>query len=139
VSHDLSDDVRTRTSQEPSVGELIGDVADDFARLVRQQLELAKAEVKEQAILAARASGMLGFAGVAGHLVLVLASLAVVFGLAAVMPLGWAALIVAILWAVVGAIAYSVGRQRLRAFSPVPTKTVQTLKEDMQWLRNPTE
>jgi hypothetical protein len=126
-------------TQNLSVGELIGEVADDFARLVRQQLELAKAEVKEQAVIAGRASAMLGVAAVAGLMVLVLASFAVVFALSAVMPSGWAALIVAIVWAVIAAATYTTGRQRLRAVSPVPQKTVQTLKEDMQWLRNPTE
>jgi uncharacterized membrane protein YqjE len=139
VTYDVSNQMRAGSSRDPSIGELIGDVADDFARLVRQQLELAKAEVKEQATVAAKAGGMLGFAGVAGHMVLVLLSFALVFALAAVMPIGWAALIVAVIWAIIGAIAYTTGRQRLKAVSPVPEKTVQTLKEDMQWLRNPTE
>ena len=126
-------------TQNLSVSELIGEVADDFARLVRQQLELAKAEVKEQAVLAGRASAMLGVAAIAGLMVTILVSFAIVFALSAVMPSGWAALIVAIIWAVVAAAAYATGRQRLRAVSPIPQKTVQTLKEDVQWLRNPTE
>jgi len=113
-------------------------VADDFSRLVRQQLELAKVEMKEQAVTAGRAGRMLGIAGVAGLLVLVLLSFGAVFALAEVMPPGWAALIVAVVWAVIGAVAYSVGRKRLRAISPMPQKTVQSLKEDAEWLRNPT-
>ena len=122
-----------------SIGELIGDVADDFGRLVRQQLELAKVEMKEQAVTAGRAGAMLVVAAVAGLLVAMSLSFALAAALAEVMPPGWAGLIVAIIWAVIGAIAYTTGRQRLRAVSPVPQKTVETLKEDMQWLRNPTE
>jgi uncharacterized membrane protein YqjE len=122
-----------------SVGDLIGEVAADFQRLVRQQLDLAKAEVKEQAVSAGRAGAMFGVAGVAGLLVLLLLSFALVAALAEVMPPGWAGLIVAVIWVVIGAVAYRVGRQRMRAVSPVPHKTAETLKEDMQWLRNPTE
>jgi uncharacterized membrane protein YqjE len=113
-------------------------VADDFQRLVRQQLELAKVELKEQAVQAGRAGAMFGVAGLAGLMTVVLVSFAVVFGLAEIMPPGWAALIVGVLWAVVGAATYGTARQRMRKLSPIPEKTVETLKEDMRWLRNPT-
>jgi uncharacterized membrane protein YqjE len=141
VTYEWTEQTRSpaTTSGKQSVAELIGDVANDFARLVRQQLDLAKAELKEQAAAAGRAGAMFGVAAVAGLLALVLVSFAIVFALSEVMPAGWAALIVAVVWAVIGAVTYSVGRQRLRAVSPVPPKTSQTLKEDMQWLRNPTE
>jgi hypothetical protein len=48
----------------------------------------------------------------------------------------WAALIVAVIWAVVGGVLYSTGRQRLRTVSPIPRQTVETVKEDAEWLRN---
>jgi uncharacterized membrane protein YqjE len=122
-----------------SIGDLLSDVTDDFGRLVRQQIDLAKAEFKEQAEATRRAAIMLGSAVVAGLLVLVLISFALVYALAEVMPPGWAALIVAVVWAVVAAVAFSKGRQRLKQISPVPQKTMQTIKEDVQWLQNPTE
>ena len=128
----------SRANDDRSIGDLIGEVADDFQRLVRQQLELAKVELKEQAVTAGRAGAMLGAAAVAGLLVVVLASFTLAFALGAVMPLGWATLIVAVIWAVIGAVTYQIGRQRLRTLSVTPQKTVETLKEDMQWLRNPT-
>jgi len=113
-------------------------VADDFQRLVRQQFELARVELKEQAVEAGRAGAMFGVAAVAGWMTVLLLSFALVFGLAEIMPPGWAALIVGVVWAVVGAATYALARQRLRRLSPVPEKTVETLKEDMRWLRNPT-
>lgn len=139
VTYEFTDDTRrsTRLPEDRSIGDLIGEVADDFQRLVRQQLELAKVELKEQAVSAGRAGAMFGVAAVAGLMVVVLASFALTFALAEVMPPGWAALIVAVLWVVVAAITYGIGRQRMRAVS-VPPKTVETLKEDMRWLRNPT-
>jgi len=135
---DLPDGATRQSEDSRSIGDLIGEVADDFARLVRQQLDLAKVEFKEQAVAAGRAGAMLGLAAIAGLMVLVLLSFGLVYALAEFMPPGWAALIVAALWAVIGGIAYAVGRQRLGAVKVVPEKSVETVKEDMQWLRNPT-
>lgn len=124
--------------EEKSIGQLIGDVSDDLSRLFRQEIELAKAEIKQEAGKAGKAAGMLGGAGLAGYMVVLLLTLAVVFGLSNVMDPGWAALIVAIVWAAAGAVLYANGRRRLRTVSPVPQRTAATIKEDAQWLKNPT-
>jgi hypothetical protein len=125
-------------TEDGSIGQLIGDISDDLSRLFRQEVELAKAEIQAEAKKAGMAAGMLGGAGFAAYLAVVLLSLAVVFGLANVMDPAWAALLVAAAWAVVGAVLYTNGRRKLRTVSPVPQMTVQTLKEDAQWLKNPT-
>jgi uncharacterized membrane protein YqjE len=138
VAQDVSP-IRPDTADSRSLGELLSDVTEDFGRLVRQQIDLAKAEFKEQAEATRRAAIMLGAAAVAGLLVLVLLSFALVYALSEVMPAGWAALIVAVIWAVVAAVTFSTGRQRMKSISPIPHKTVQTVKEDVQWLQNPTE
>ena len=124
--------------QETSVGELIGNISNDLSTLFRPEVELAKVELKEEAAKAGKAAGMLGGAGFAGYLAVVLLSFALVFGLANVMDAGWAALIVAILWAIIGAVLYSAGRKKLKTVDPTPRRTVDTLKEDAQWLKNPT-
>jgi len=123
---------------ETSVGELIGNISDDLSRLFRQEVELAKVEVKQEAAKAGRAAGMLGGAGFAGYLAVVLLSFALVFALANVMDAGWAALIVAVIWGVIGAVLYAAGRSRLKSVDPLPRRTVDTIKEDAQWLKNPT-
>ena len=123
---------------ETSVGELIGNISNDLSQLFRQEVELAKAEVRVEAKKAGKAAGMLGGAGFAGYLAVVLLSFALVFGLANVMDAGWAALIVAVIWGIVGAVLYAAGRKRLKTVDPVPRRTVDTLKEDAQWLKNPT-
>jgi hypothetical protein len=61
-----------------------------------------------------------------------------VAALSNVMDPGWAALIVAVLWGIAGAVLYSIGRKRLKTVDPTPRRTVDTLKEDAQWLKNPT-
>ena len=123
---------------EASIGQLIGDISDDLTQLFRQEVELAKVEIKQEAAKAGKAAGMLGGAGFAGYLAVVLLSFAVVFGLANVMDAGWAALIVAVIWAVIGGVLYAIGRKRLKTVDPVPRRTVDTIKEDAQWLKNPT-
>ncbi|MEU1508131.1 phage holin family protein [Kitasatospora sp. NPDC005748] len=121
-----------------SLGDLISEITDDLSRLVRDEIDLAKAEVKQEAVKAGKASGMLAGAGYAGHLVLVLASLTLVFALGNAMNLAWAALIVTALWAVVGAVLYRSGRKRLKDVRLTPEQTLETLKEDAAWVRHPT-
>ena len=121
--------------ENASLGDLIGEVTRDLSTLMRQELELAKAELKHEAAKSGKAAGMLGGAGFAGYMVLLFLSFALWWGLANVMDAGWAALIVAVLWAIVGAVLYTVGRQRLRQVHPTPERTVDTLKEVPDALR----
>jgi hypothetical protein len=123
---------------ETSVGELIGNISNDISQLFRQEVELAKAEVKQEASKAGKAAGMLSGAGFAGYLVVMLLTFALVAALSNVMDPGWAALIVAVIWGVIGGVLYSIGRKRLKTVDPVPHRTVDTIKEDAQWLKNPT-
>ena len=127
------DEQATRTErpevQGRSVGDLIGEVSNDLSTLMRQELALAKAEVKAEATKTGKAAGLLGGAGLAGYMVALFTSIALWWALANGMDEGWAALIVAALWAVVGAVLYSLGRSRLKSVHPKPERTVQTLKE----------
>jgi len=118
-----------------SVSQLVSEVTADLSKLMRQEVELAKAEVREEAGRAGKSAGMLGGAGVAGYFALLFVSLAVLFGLAVVMHTAWAALIVAAVYGVVGVVLYSRGRAGLKTLSPAPTQTVETLKEDVQWAK----
>jgi hypothetical protein len=125
-------------SADPSVGELVGDISDDLTRLVRSEIALAKAEIKQEATRAGKAAGMLAGSGYAGHLVLLMGSLAAIFGLAHVVDLAWAALIVTAVWALVGAVLFVTGRKRMREVRVKPVQTTETLKEDARWARNRT-
>jgi hypothetical protein len=129
---------RSEQVSETSIGELIGNISNDLSQLFRQEVDLAKAELKQEATKAGKAAGMLGGAGFAGYLAVVLLSFAVVFGLANVMDAGWAALIVAVVWGVIGAALYATGRKKLKTVDPMPRRTVDTIKEDARWLKNPT-
>lgn len=112
-----------------SVGDLVGQVTRDMSMLMRQELALAKAEVKQEITKSGKAAGMYGGAGFAGYMVLLFASIAVWWGLANVMDQGWAALIVTAIWAVIGGVLYAMGRRRAREIHPKPEQTVETVKE----------
>lgn len=111
-----------------SLGELLGDVTRDLSTLMRQEVELAKAEAKQSATRAGKGAGMLAGAGVGGHFVLLFLSLALMFALGALMPLGWAALIVAVIWAIIAAVLASIGRKELKEIKGLP-QTSETLSE----------
>jgi hypothetical protein len=131
-----------------SVGSLIGDVTRDMSTLMRQELELAKAElkaeatkagneVKAQATKAGKGAGMLGGAGYAGHMVALFLSIALWWALAHLVGHSWSALIVAVLWGIVAAVLYSMGRKQLKQVdftglkqvNPKPERTVETLQQ----------
>ncbi len=118
----------SRDVDQASVGELIGHVAQDLSQLMRQELELAKAEVKQEAVKTGKAAGMLGAAGFAGYMVLLFASIALWWGLSNVMDQGWAALIVTGIWAVIGAVLFVLCRDRMKQVNPTPEQTVETVK-----------
>ena len=120
---------------ERSLGEIVGDLSTDLTTLVKQELELARTELKEEAAKAGKGAGMLGGAGVAGLLALILGSFALAYLLDNWMPVELAFLIVTLLWAIVGAVLAARGRKELKNAHPQLPETQQTLKEDAAWVK----
>jgi len=120
---------------ERSLPELVSDVAKDMSTLVRKELELAKIETKEEISRSAKAGGMLGAAGGAAYFALLLLSFGIVFLLDLVMPLWTAFLVVAVVYVGVAAFLYGQGRERMKQVNPVPDETVESVKEDVRWLK----
>ena len=115
-------------AETSSLGDLLGDVTRDMSTLMRQEVELAKVELKQSATRAGKGAGMLAGAGVAGHFVLLFLSLALWWALGDVMGLGWSGVVVAIIWGVVAAILAAIGRKELNAIKGMP-QTAETLQE----------
>src|SRR5580658_8470491 len=105
----------------PSAGELFSDVAADLSTLIRQEVELAKAELRQSATRAGKGAGMLAGAGIGGHMVLLFASVAAWWGIGDATGHGWSALIVAVILGLTG-------RREISAISGVP-QTAQTVKK----------
>jgi hypothetical protein len=111
-----------------SIGELLGDISADFSTLVRQEVELAKAEIRQSASRAGKGAGMLAGAGVGAHFVLLFLSIALWWTVGNTTGRGWSALIVAAVWAVVTAVLAAVGRGQLNEIRGVP-QTTETVKK----------
>ncbi|MEW2380144.1 phage holin family protein [Micromonospora sp. DT178] len=90
-----------------SIGELMRQVTTDLSTLMRQEVELAKAEIRQEGKKAGKAAGLFGGAGFGGYMVALFLSLALWAGLSNVMDAGWAALIVAVIWGAIAAVLYS--------------------------------
>ena len=115
-------------AETTSLGDLLGEVTRDMSTLMRQEVELAKVELKQSATRAGKGTGMLAGAGVAGHFVLLFLSLALWWALGIVMGLGWSAVVVAVIWGIVAAVLASMGRKELKAIKGMP-QTAETLQE----------
>jgi uncharacterized membrane protein YqjE len=127
----------TRTElRDHGTGELIKDLSGQVSRLVRQEVELAKLEMTEKGKKLGVGAGML--AGAAVAMLLMLASLTafLIIVLALAMPWWAAALIVTAVWGAIAAVLALRGRDKVREMGkPVPEQTIETVKEDVQWLK----
>ncbi len=121
--------------EDESIGGIVGRLSTHLSQLMRQEMALAKAELRAEAQKAAKGAGMLAGAGFAGLMVAIFASITLMWLLDLALPITWAALIVTLLWGAAGAVLFVVGRNNLKQVSPMPEQTVESLKEDKEWLK----
>jgi len=124
------DDVADR-----SLGSLVSSLTGDMSKLMRQELTLAKAELREEAKEAGKAAGMLGGAALAGWMTALFLSVTLMWLLDKAMDLTLAALIVTLIWGIAAAVLGLGGKKKLQALNPKPEQTIDSLKEDAQWLK----
>jgi len=131
-----AEDLRAEDLRERSIGELMKKLSSDLSTLMRQELELAKAELTQKGKEAGMGAGFIAGAAVFGLLAMGTFTVLVLLVLNAVMKDWLAALIVTLVYGVVAYVLVQRGRQKLKdAGSPVPQQTVETLKEDAQWAK----
>jgi uncharacterized membrane protein YqjE len=118
---------------DKSLGELVGEMTRDVGTLVRQEVQLAKTEAREEISRASKGAGMLAGAGVAGWIALLLLSLALAAWLDEAVHPAVALLIVGAIWVIAAAVLGATGRKQLQ-MRPLP-QTVETLKEDVHWAK----
>lgn len=118
-----------------SLGEIVGEVTSDLSTLMKQELELAKVELKQEAAKAGKGAGMLAGAGIAALMLLIFLSMALMWLLDDFLILELAAFIVALLWGAIAATLALLGRKNLTNANPQLPQTQQTLKEDAQWAK----
>ena len=132
-------DVRGTDAREQSIGELVKDLATETSTLVRQELDLAKAEMTERGKRAGKGAAVLGAAALVG----LLAAGALTACLVAVLDLAmatWlAALVVTVVYAAIAGALAVTGRKQIReAAPPVPEQAIDSVKEDVQWAKTRT-
>jgi hypothetical protein len=127
----MTDESRTPSEEKAastSLGDLLAEVTRDVSTLMRQEVELAKAELRESATRAGKGAGLFGGAAVAAHMTLLFLSIALWWALGYLVGNAWSGLIVAVIWAIVATILALVGKKEMETVRGMP-KTVDTLKE----------
>jgi hypothetical protein len=114
--------------QDQSIGELFVDVSKDISLLIRQEVELAKAELRESAATASKGAGELGGAAVLGHLGLVFLSIALWWAIGNSIGRGWAGLIIGVVYLLIAGALAAVGRKDMKAVKGLP-QTAGTVKK----------
>jgi len=126
-------------ARDQGLGDLVRELSGQLSTLVRQEVELAKTELSEKGKKAGIGAGLLGGAAIAALLTLGTLTALLILALDTAMAAWAAALIVMLIWAAVAAALALIGRSKLREVGkPMPEKTVETVKEDVQWLKSRT-
>jgi uncharacterized membrane protein YqjE len=119
-----------------STGDLVKQLSQQVSTLVRQEVELAKSEMGEKGKKAGVGIGMFGGAGAAGLLALGSLTAFLVLVLDLAMPAWAAALIVTALWAGAAGVLALQAREKVKEVGkPIPEKTADSVKEDVEWLK----
>ena len=124
--------------RDESLPDLLKRLSQETATLVRQEIDLAKAEVGEKGKKAGIGAGIVGAAGVVALLALGALTACIILALNEFMPAWLAALIVAVVYGIVAAVLAQRGKEKVREATPPAPQTVETVKEDVQWAKNPT-
>jgi hypothetical protein len=121
--------------QRESFGELLGELANNSAALVRDEIELAKQEMTEKVVVLRSSVVTIAVGALIGFIALLALTAAAIAGLALVVGPALSALIIGAVLAVAGgSVAYS-GIGRLKRANLKPQQTMQTLEEDKKWLK----
>lgn len=120
--------------REPTLGDLFSNLSAQASLLVRQEVQLAKVEMSEKASQAGREIALIVAGGVMAYAAFLAMVAGIILGLGLLIPYWAAALIVGFLFAIVGGAVAWTGVQALKNINLAPTQTIETLKEDKEWL-----
>ena len=131
-----------RTADDRSLGELVATATRDLSLLVHQEVELAKTEIKKEVAAAGKGAGLFGGAGFAGLFALVFLSIALAYGIGNLLgdppKLGLGFLVVGLIYLVAAAVLALSGKKKISSVGP-PEKTIETVKDDVAFLKHPTK
>jgi uncharacterized membrane protein YqjE len=119
-----------------SISDVLQDIVANVQTIIRSEVRLAKTEITEEATKAGRAATVLVAGAVAGLFTVWLLLLTIVFSLATVIPMWSAALLVLVIMAIITAVLLSVGRKRMKTVHAKPEKTIESVKENVEWVKS---
>lgn len=122
--------------EERSIGDLFSELASETSTLIRQEMALAQTEMTQKATKAGKNVGYLAVGGAVGYAGLLAIVAGVIMGLSYLIPAWIAALLVGAVIAIASYVLISSGLTALKNMDVKPTATVETIKEDAQWLKN---
>jgi len=125
----LGSDMAPSAEEKQAVSGVVRDITRDVKTLVQQEVALAKAEITGEVSKVGKGAGMLVGAAFAGLMVIIFLSTALWWGLSNIMDQSWAAVIVAAVWAVIGAVLFVVGRGTLKSIHLKPERTLNSIKQ----------
>ena len=135
---DVTDAGNSADARERPLGDLVKELSSQTSTLVRQEIELARAELQQKGKLAGKGAGMLAGAAVFALLAMGALTAGLIAVLSTAMATWIAALIVMVLWLIVAAVLAKAGQKSIQRATPPAPQTVETVKEDIQWAKNPT-
>ncbi len=130
-------DARTPSEEHAanaSLGQLFSEVTRDLSTLIRQEVELAKAELTDSAKKAGKGAGLISGAGYAALMAVFFLSVALWWGLGHLIDNGWSAVVVALIWGVIALILFSRGRKEMKKVKGAP-RTAESIKKIPETLK----
>jgi uncharacterized membrane protein YqjE len=124
---------------ERSVADVLQDIIRDVQEIVRSEVRLAKTEVREEAAKAKTAAGLLGAAAMTALFAVFFVLLAIVYALTRVMPSWAAALLVGVGLAVIATVMVMAGLTRLKQIQATPARAMDSMKENVEWVKQQTK
>jgi Flp pilus assembly protein TadB len=131
--------IAVRGEDSRSIADVVDDIVGNVQTIIRSEVRLAKTEITEEARKAGRAAGLLAGGGVAGLFTAWLLLLAFLFALATIMPMWGAALLLFVIMAAFTVALVMAGRKRFKTVHPKPEKTIESVKENVAWVKSQTK
>ncbi len=122
-----------------SITDVFQDIVANVQTIIRSEVRLARTEVTEEVTKAGRAAGLISGGAVSALFTVWLLLLTILFALATVMPSWAAALILFVVMAIITAVLLATGKKRFKAVHATPEKTVETMKENVEWVKSQTK
>jgi Flp pilus assembly protein TadB len=122
-----------------SIADVLEDILANVQTIIRSEVRLAKTEITEEATKAGRAAGMMAGGAIAALFTVWLLLLTIVFALATVIPMWSAALLVFVVLGAVTAVLLIAGKKRFKTVHAKPEKTIESVKENVEWVKSQTK